>query len=269
MKKSTKIIILASIMTLFSTSFLFIQPAVAWVEQYGWESTNSGGMVSQIKIQAHAVYNDNDQGGVTAFGIWLNGKYDTGWCTKIVAYLYVSAEYDVQEINWRTREYRHYTYWDPAPSIFMSWGGEYSYNSGVPSEWTWSAGAEAYGMSLGASYKANPYSGYGTASSTSGDYRYLGWFKSEYDMFGGHEFSALLKLHVINDEAQDWANGIYYEYWPIERLTKIINIHVQIVFKFYYYFAGWWCSTTRTYVMGDGTPYTDLNYIPLVCGTVP
>ena len=270
MRKATKIAILAGFLTVIATSFVFLNSALAYVEQYGWESTNANGMVSQVKIQAHAVYNENNQGGVTAYGIWIHGIYDLIFCTKVVVYIYLSTEYYYEEINWKTMEYFHYTYWDPSPSTFMSWDGEYSYNSAVPGEWTWTAGGEAYGMSLSASYKANPYARYRSENSVSGDYRYLGWFKSEYDMFGGHEFSALLKLHLINDEAQKWANGIYSYNYYVEQLTKITNLRIKLVFNFYFYANYiWWLQSSRTYILGDGSPATDLNYIPLTSGSVP
>ncbi len=91
-------------MVIFSTSFIFIKPASGWIEQYGWEDTSTlfGTQISKVKIQAHAVYNDNDQGGVAAFGVWINGEYDTSYYTRIVTYIYVLAEYEVEEINWKT-----------------------------------------------------------------------------------------------------------------------------------------------------------------------
>ncbi len=152
----------------------------------------------------------------------------------------------------------------------MSWGGDFSYNSGVPGQWTWTAGATGYGMSLGISYQANPKASYGSANSVFEGYRYLGWFKSQYNWFGGHEFSALLKLHLINDAAIDWANGIWEEVGLTERITKINKIRVALNFGFYVYsFPKWFLFGAHEHIMGDGAPSTDLNYIPLLVGSAP
>jgi len=268
LKRPTKILILASLMVLLSTSFIFIQPTLAWVAQSGFESEDSGSMESKVKIQAHAVYNDNDQGGVTDFGVFINGKYSTLCFSAILIQIYALAEYDVEEINWKTGQYSHYTYWGAAPSDLLSWGGDFSYNSQVPGEWTWNAGVTAYGMTLGASYRSNPVSSYGSENRLSGGYRYLGWFQSKHNSLSGHEFSALLRLHVINDRAIDWANGIHEENFPVERMTKVLNIRVQFVFLYYsYWFPYWYMLGHHIHTMGDGAPLTDLNYIPLIVGS--
>lgn len=263
MKK--RIRILGLLVMLVTTISISATPVLGYIEQYGWESTNSGGKVSKVKIQAHAVYADNDQGGVTSFGVWVNGYTSTD--DRITVKIYVSAKYHYQEINWRTMEFYETYYWDPIPSSCISWGGEYDYCASVPVTWRWSVGVSAYGMSTSATFQENPTASYGAGSGTSGDFRFLGWFRSSYS--NGHEFSSLLKLHLINDEMKDWAQGTSDLNWPIESMTTIEQIRVKLVFEYSYAFLWWYqTSTTRTYIMGDGSPSTDLNYIPIEVGTI-
>ncbi|MBN1330107.1 MAG: hypothetical protein JXA54_11595 [Candidatus Heimdallarchaeota archaeon] len=255
---------------LLTTFSLVVSPVLGYVEQYGWEYTNEGGKVSKVKIQAHAVYNDNDQGGVTAFGVWVNGNYDTTYDTRITVKIYATAKYHEEKINWRTMTYTERDYWSYTPLNLLSWNQEYDYCGSVPTVWRWTTGVTAYGMSLSATYQHNPTASAGTGSGTSDGYRYLGWFRSQYND-GGHEFSALLKLHLINDAAIAWDNGMWEMNWPYEILTTVEEIRIKLVFEFSYYAGwlfGWQTPTIRTYIMGDGSPSTDLNYIPLVEGTI-
>ncbi|HDZ18263.1 hypothetical protein LCGC14_0736640 [marine sediment metagenome] len=266
-----KVTLLLCLSVLFFCAFIFPVQAVP-IETYGWEYYNSPKYEDKIKFQTDAVYIDTTQGGVTPYGIWVYGRNDfnggSRYSTRVHITFYLTAKFEKTSI---IPSRPPITYWGPTPDGLIKWQGEYSYNPSS-SNWQWTVGVQEKYFSFSAQYTPSAYSSWGTANSISGDYRYLGYFLST--MAGqDHEFHSLLKLHIVNEEAREWASGkTFYdgqEWW----IEKIVDIRVKMMVYFRWEFWGWRTLKTVTHVLGDGAVLpspgggTDLYFIPLVEGT--
>jgi len=163
------------------------------------------------------------------------------------------------------------TYWDPAPDGLIKWQGEYSYNPSA-SSWQWTVGVQDKYYSFSGQYTPSAYAGWNTANSISGDYRYIGYFKST--MSGdNHHFHGLLKLHIVNSEARVWASGKDFIEGPYEWREKVLDIRVKMIVYFQYQFFIWKTAKSVIHILGDGAVLPapgggiDLTHIPLVEGT--
>ncbi len=272
LQKKEKLTLLICLSVLIFSTFIFPVRA-APIEVYGWEYYNGTLYEDKIKIQTDAVYIDTTQGGVCPYGIWFYGRNeynDWSWfSTRVYIKFYARVKFEKISI---VPPRVPVTYWDPAPDGFIKWQGEYSYNPS-PSNWQWTVGVQDKYYSFSAQYTPSASASWNTANSISGDYRYLGYFRSS--MSGqNHHFHALLKLHIVNSEATAWASGKYFINGPYDWIERILQIRVKMVVYFQYEFFGWRTAKTVTHILGDGavlpTPGggTDLNYIPLVEGTV-
>lgn len=282
-KIKTSLIIL-SILLLLLTSTLLLIPNVKGVETYGYEWCRYyywNGLIDQqskVKFQTHAVYVDTVQGGVCPYGMWIYGKnirapsYRGGASagTYVKVRIYALAHY--HSFNLKTG--REEEYWGCAPSDLFQWNGEYDYDPSTPGTWRWTVGI-AYYFTFSATYTPNAVSDWQSANSVSNGWRYLGYFISTHPS-GYHSFHALLKLHIVNEAARRWRNGIEIDYYIVEWIDEI---RVKLVFDFYwrywiFFFPSWWIyDRSFTHILGDGAlpsggGGTDLNYIPLVSGEV-
>jgi len=278
MKKITVILtFVVGIITLSSS----IMPALAVTEQSAFEQTNVNNiLISQVEGQAHLVFNDNDQGGVTKYGLWIRGRNYVFGNSRlgINFHIYAQAEYKKVRIDERYMKVTTSYYWADTPSNFVLWQGDYSHGLSTPAEWKWSVSAGVdigdYKMGLSASYTGSPAVGYGTANRDDGDWRYLGYFASQYYNFffpdARFELTALLRLHLNNDMARSYYNGIFTEINSYTyQYLYITKVHFKIVCDFTQMFTIFYDQifATHSYILGDGSPIGDLNYIPLIKGT--
>lgn len=258
----------------FTLCFAFLVTPVLAIETYGWEDHQSGTIVqygSKLKYQTAALYVDTDQGGVCPFGIWIYGrnKQLSPTNTRIIVHIYAISEYFERHIHltepWRS--YEEY-YWDPIPSDLVQWNGEYEYDFSSSGTWTFSFGGSSYDFTFSSLYTPNGIDSYSSANSISGDYRYLGYFMSQLNFNNDHKFHAFLQLHILNSLGKYWAEGFSYDEGGYRNYKKIVNIRFKLLFYYQVIFMSFWWKTQHQYnhIIGDGTPSTDLNYIPLTVG---
>ncbi|MFX0016635.1 MAG: hypothetical protein ACFFB2_06315 [Promethearchaeota archaeon] len=250
-------------------SFIFffgqITPALGYIERYGFETLGSGISNSKVWCQADVVYVDDAQGGTTSYGLTVYANEEDRFEVKV----YVTAYYRhkmryVDYPGQPPQTWTHY-YWDPIPENMIKWGS-YEYEASGTRQWTWTAGYTVYGYSFSWSCTGDPTASEASKNSVSGDYRYIGWFRSS-NSDEDHRFTALFKLAVDNDMARLYDNGKYwYEdfgggRWQQNWLyIEKVRFKVIIYFK-YYFFWSYYTRMTHTYIMGDGSPSGDMNWI--------
>lgn len=266
MQKTKKVVIKLGLIFLVSVVLVSLVPTVrADTQVFAKDDyTASGGREAHARAQGHLVFAD----GYSGWGIYtlfLGGCYtDPPWYTdgtRVRTYIYITAHY--KRIYWHYGQYPEYYYWWGAPPLnFIQWNGICSYGASTPSTVTWSAqiGAsyEGFSMSIGFQHTPNPYYSWGGASSISGDYRYYGYFFSQYigDIPSPHSYQSLLKLDVSNSLANDYFYGVFENQQYGYSYLYITGIQIKLVWKFDY--RSWW--TWWQY----GSTYTgDLHDDPL------
>ncbi|MHA1951056.1 MAG: hypothetical protein ACXAAO_08600 [Candidatus Thorarchaeota archaeon] len=244
-----------------------------WSEKSCWESTetNNDNYISKVEVPGDIVFDDNDPYGHCDYAMWVYGKIYGHSTSSVTVKMYVEARYHVAKY-FDAGGSSHTYYWDPSPDGMIHFEGDYDYGWQTPGQWTWQVqaqgGGETWGMQLSAAYTGNPDDSYYEANSLSGDYRYLGWVKSQYNSWpsANQKFTALIKCHVDNAIADDYYDGVVTHYSRYVKITYIESIRVKFVFE---YRAGWiqWLYGTHTHIVGDGVGPSDLDSIPLVPGS--
>lgn len=221
---------------------------------------------ARYDLQGDVVY--EDESGYTDYAIWLTGTNDYIYdvmSTRIITYIYISAYY-VRDRDIFPLQTTYY--WAPIPSGLITWTGDWELHTDYY-RWDWTvSGQERYSTIYASLFKYGSGS-YSSKNSISGDYRYLGY--AVVTRSGGWTYyDALMELHVDNALAEDHDGGIYTPsgegwFW----ITRLLNFRIKIVTKFQYEWFGWRTAfTTQTFILGDGSPSSDLSSIPLVLGTV-
>lgn len=270
MNKKRKVVLLISLNALIFMGLLFIP--VKAIETYGWEYFNESKHESKLKFQTDVVYVDTTQEGVCPYGIWIYGRnYEDlgGFSTRVYVKFYVMVQYEKILVIPRRPPT---TYWGPAPDGFIKWQGEYDYDASGPGTWRWTVGVSAYSFQYSSSYTPNCVPSWKAKNSIADDYRYIGYFISR-KSGDAHYFHALIKLHVVNKIATEWAHYKYFTDGYYEWVERIINVRIKVRFIFQWEFFGWHTSRTVNHILGDGAVPsppgggTDLSFIPLVEGT--
>lgn len=225
---------------------------------------------AHAKAQGHLVFADG-QAGWSTYHLYLRGLNCISWIypTRIKVNIYISAHYEEKFYpNWRPIP-RIRKYWAPAPVDLIEWNGYRDYNAQVPRTVFWSlnigGSSQGFNMGFGVSYYGHPTSDAASKSGTDGDYRYIGYFASQY-LSGEHEFTALLYLDVGNRVANDYYYGL--EEWNDDGITVTKITAIKIKLKWTYYYQFFWMWYNRHSYIGDlHDEYNDLSEIILHPGT--
>ena len=201
--------------------------------------------------------------------MWLNGKNFVNeglfFSTRVRIYIYYTAYYKYEHVL--PTVYTSYN-WEVPPEDLIDWTGDWEHNHDYDEVWSWEVDSNdryTNGVDWGDTSGDDSYD---STNSNDYPYRYLGWAQSSRSG-SNHQFDALLKLHIDNEEAEVWDNGVLGGNPPYTFYTKyLLQIRVKLVFKFDFYWVSWNTVSTHTHILGDGSPAGDLSSIPLEVGEV-
>ena len=165
--------------------------------------------IGPYRLSGDVVYEDGS--GYTDYAIWMAGNCyhePTYYSTRVLVYFYISAYYE-QENLYPHHSYQYY--WDPIPSSLISWG-DFEVHPEA-SRWDWTIDQQQFYSTRSGFYHDlySTFQGDYSANSVNGDYRYIGYTRG--DKAGGHtDYDALLRLHVDNNLAKAYKNGVFGGY---------------------------------------------------------
>lgn len=223
---------------------------------------------SWADIQGDVLY--EDEVGFTRYAVFIKAEHSfwsAAYSTRIYVEMHVSAHY-----YWDVDSGPNQDFWDPAPDGLVDWTSDYEFDHDYDDEiWQWEQDNDEFYCN---GDETSSTSGTSRAtyqnSATSGDWRNIGYLCVSKSGGSGYQlWDALIKLHIDNEDGDDYYNGIR-EYkdevgWYTETITEF---RFKLRFKFQYEWFGYHTDSTHEMILGDGVGVGDLSSIPLLMGTM-
>ena len=221
---------------------------------------------SWVDLQGDLLY--EEEAGFTRYAIFVKEElsfWNSWHATRIYVEMHVSAHY-----FWEVDFGPNQAFWDPAPDGLVDWTSDYEFNCD-DDIWQWEQDGDDYYCN---GHETSSTSGTTRATSetstTSGDWRNIGYLRVDKGWPSGYQkWDALIKLHIDNEDAEDYYDGIY-NYDPgvgfyTETITEF-QFKIRVVFQYYY--GGYHTDSTHIMILGDGEGTGDLSSIPLLYGII-